>query len=100
MHGYTLYGACTTTPSSNAVAFSLLVEVSQYWKNNDKIVIFKCFLSQTVGGGGVTSSAPTQIIMAGIPPELAGRLKEGVAPPAQLSNMGILDVATKLKVSQ
>ena len=48
----------------------------------------------------MTSSAPTQIIMAGIPPELAGRLKEGVAPPAQLSNMGILDVATKLKVSQ
>ena len=48
----------------------------------------------------MTSSAPTQIVMAGIPPELAGRLKEGVAPPGQLSNIGILDVASKLKVSR
>jgi len=64
------------------------------------IASFRClvFSVQTVGSGGVTSNAPTQIVMTGIPPELAGRLKEGVAPPAQITNIGILDVASKLKV--
>lgn len=54
----------------------------------------------TVGSGGVTSNAPTQIVMTGIPPELAGRLKEGVGSPAQITNIGILDVASKLKELQ